>query len=589
MKNKNTGTWNRNTIPYMLQKRAAESTHDVAYSFPTLDQHYTWRMVWEESRLLSKGLLRLGVKKGDAIAILMPGRAEMVISMFAAACVGAVIVPINTYSKKLELQHYLKDARPVALIMGSEAQHNHFPAIMQEIILDCSKEGADGDWLPEHIFVLDEKNEGVEPFQSYSDLAMLGSTVEEKVFSAACEALVPQDPLILLYTSGTLGLPKGVMRSTASFLLSSNLVDKPGKSSSLLMMLSDKITRFFSVMNLLPLYHLGGFATLFTGLKACNIRIVMLGHFNPLNALSAIEKEKCRVLIGTPYMIQQMMLSPKRNEYNLKSLLGIAFTSAAVNNTILQKIMKNLNLYFFMVSYGSSEAGSVANGTCFINRKNSLPLLLLYRMLSHTNLFSGLIHYKEFEKGTYSIGGKVDKVVEVRILNPETGEELPPHEHGEIAIRSHRVMRYTNDAYDKKSVTADGWYKSGDLGFLDDRSHLTITGRLHRMISRGGEKISPVEIENVLLRHKDVEEALVIGVPDELYGEQVCACIVAKQGASLTPDKLKNDLTPYLSAFKLPRYIVFLPMFPLSPTGKISIAEIKSMVLNGTGELRKNA
>ncbi|MDQ8738971.1 fatty acid--CoA ligase family protein [Paenibacillus sp. LHD-38] len=293
--------------------------------------------------------------------------------------------------------------------------------------------------------------------------------------------------------------------------------------------------------------------------------------------------------IGIRFRIFFKKEQAKAREYNLKSLLGVAFTSAAVNNSILQKIMKSLNLYFFMVSYGSSEAGSVANGTCFINRKNSLLLLLLYKLLSHTNLLSGLIHYKEFEKAVYSIGGKVDKVVEVRILHPETGQALPPHEHGEIAIRSHRVMRYFNEIYDKTSVTADGWYKSGDLGFLDDRSHLTITGRLHRMISRGGEKISPVEIENVLLRHKDVDEALVIGIPDELYGEQVCACIVAKQGSSITSEKLKNDLAPYLTAFKLPRHIVFLPMFPLSPTGKISIAEIKSMVLNGTGELRKNA
>src|SRR4030095_3310794 len=143
------------------------------------------------------------------------------------------------------------------------------------------------------------------------------------------------------------------------------------------------------------------------------------------------------------------------------------------NNTIWQKVMKSLDLYFFMVSYGSSEAGAVANGTCFIDRRNNVLLRLLYQLLKHTSLLSGLIQYKEFEKGSYSIGGKVDKVVEVKILNPETGETLPPHEHGEIAIRSHRVMRYTNELQDRASITADGWYKSGDLGFMDDRKNLT--------------------------------------------------------------------------------------------------------------------
>lgn len=586
---KTKSAYNKDTIPYLLQKRAAESPHDVAYSFPAASQHYTWFKIWEEACLLAKGFLQLGIRKGDAIALLMPGRMEMIISMYAAACVGAIIVPLNTYSKNQELLHYLKDSRPAAMIMGTEGQHNHYPAMMQEMIMDCRNAGMDIDWLPEHIFVLEEAGRAAGTFKPFSALRALGASTEENIFLHACTAIALKDPLILLYTSGTLGLPKGVLRSTASFLLSANHVEEPGRGTSLLMRLSDRITRYFSVMSLLPLYHLGGFAILFTGLKACNIRIVMLSHFNPLNALSAVEKEKCRVLIGTPFMIQQMLSSPKRDEFNLRSLLGVAFTSASVNNTILQKMMKNLDLYFFRVSYGSSEAGSVANGTCFINRKNNVILRLIYELLRHTNLLSGLIQYKEFEKATYSIGGKIDKVVEVKILNPETGETMPPHEHGEIVIRSHRVMRYTNESHDRASITADGWYKSGDLGFLDDQGSLTITGRLNRLISRGGEKISPVEIENALLRHSDVEEALVLGVPDELYGEQICACIVARQGAGLTPDQLKNDLAKDLSAFKLPRYFVFLPAFPLSPTGKISIAEMKALVLNGTGELRKHA
>ncbi|HTG67896.1 MAG TPA: class I adenylate-forming enzyme family protein [Candidatus Udaeobacter sp.] len=579
----------RDTIPYLLQKRAAESPHDIAYSFPAAGLHRTWLMVWEETRLLAKGFLQLGIKKGDAIALLMPGRMEMIVSMYAAACVGAIIVPLNTYSKKQELHHYLKESRPKAIIMGMEGQHFHYPAMMQEMMTDCRKAGTDSCWLPEFIFVLEEADRTVGPFRPLSALRTLGAAVEENIFVRACTAIDPKDPLILLYTSGTLGLPKGVLRSTASFLISADHTEEPGGGTSLLMRLSGRITRYFSVMSLMPLYHLEGFALLFTGLKACNIRIVMLSGFNPLNALSAVEKEKCRVLIGTPFMIQHMLSSPKRDEFNLRSLLGVAFTSAAVNHTILQKIMKKLDLSFFMVSYGSSEAGSVANGTCFINRKNNVLLRLVYELLKHTNPLSGLIPYKEFEKGTYSIAGKVDKAVEVKILNPETGVTMPPHQHGEIAIRSHRVMRYMNESYDKVSITADGWYKSGDLGFLDDQGSLTITGRLNSLISRGGEKISPVEIENALLRHKDVEEALVLGVPDELYGEQICACIIAKQGAELTSDQLKNDLVKHLSAFKLPRYFVFLPAFPLSPTGKISIAEMKALVLNGTGELRKHA
>ncbi|MBD2872759.1 class I adenylate-forming enzyme family protein [Paenibacillus arenilitoris] len=586
---KRTSDFNPDTIPYLLRKRAADCANDVAYSFPAYNQHYAWSTLWREVRLLAKGLLKLGIKKGDAVAVLMPGRMETIVSMFAAACVGAVIVPLNTYSKKEELRHYLEDARPAALLMATKGNRLHYPAILQEIIFENRRAGTDSSWLPAHIFVLDDEESAAAPFRSYSDLFALGSLVEEETLAAACRANRPEDPLILLYTSGTLGMPKGVLRTTASFLLKKAQAAGPGPGSALLSKLTDRITRYFSVMNLLPLYHLGGFATLFTGLKACNIRIVMLSRFHPIDALAAVQMEKCKVLIGTPFMIQQMLASPQRRDYDLKSVLGIAFTSAAVNNAILQKMMKQIDLRFFMVSYGSSEAGAVANGTCFIEKGNNGILPLLYNLLKPTNLLSGLLRYQDFEKSEYSIGGRIDKAVEVKIVDPDTGRTLPPSAHGEIAIRSYRVMRYTKENKERPCFTEDGWYRSGDLGFVDERRQLTITGRLHRIISRGGEKISPVEIENALLRLGDVAEALVIGVPDELYGEQVCACVVAKHGAALSADKLRSDLAPLLSAFKLPRHFVFLPAFPLSPTGKISVAEIKSLVLDGNGALRKHA
>ncbi|MBP1991771.1 class I adenylate-forming enzyme family protein [Paenibacillus eucommiae] len=579
---------NKDTIPYLLLKRAAYSPHDIAYSFPELQQNYSWSTIWHDVRLLAKGFLQLGITKGNSIALLMPGRMELILSMFAAACVGAIVVPLNTYSKKHELQIYLKDSRPTAMIIGTEGHHLHYPSLLEDIISE-SKLSGDSSWVPANIFVLEDKAKVFAPFRPFEELARLGERGADQDFLSACQSVCSKDPLILLYTSGTLGTPKGVLRSTASFVVSPSAAGSRGKGASIMQRMTDRITRYFSIMNLLPLYHMGGFSTIFTALKVCNVRIVMLTHFNPLKSLAVIDKMKCKVLVGTPFMIQHMLSSPKRNQFDLTSLLGVAFTSAAVNNSILQKVTKDLNLYFFMVSYGSSEAGAVANGTCFMDRKNNLMVSLLYKLLKRVNLLSGLIQQKDFEHGSYSLAGKLDKGVEVRILDPETEEPLPLYEHGEIVIRSHRVMRYTKENQGKPSFTKDGWYKSGDLGFLDERRHLTITGRLHRLISRGGEKISPVEIENVLLCHKDVEEAIVFGIPDELYGEQICACIVTKDEAALNAEKLKNDMTPFLSAFKIPRYVVFLPYFPLSPTGKISIAELQLLALDRIGELRKNA
>ncbi|MCA0758731.1 acyl--CoA ligase [Paenibacillus sp. N4] len=580
---------NKDTIPYLLKKRAAECPNDRVYSFPARNQHYTWSRLWKEVREAAKGFLRLGVQKGDTIAVLASGRIETIISMYAAACAGAIIVPINTYSKKEELEHYLRDACPTVLMIETEASPIPHFANLQTIIRENRQAGLDSSWLPPHVFVLDAASVEGKGFYRYDRLFAENEQIGEAALEAACQATLPDDPLILLYTSGTLGRPKGVLRSTASFLFAAASAQASGKTGAVTAKIADKITKHFTVLNLLPLYHLGGFGTVFAALKGCNIHIVMLSYYHPVHALAAVESEKCRVLIGTPYMIQQMTAAPQRHEYNLKSLLGVAFTSAAVNHTILQKMLKELRLSFFMVSYGSSEAGAVANGTCFIENRKNLLLTVLYRLLKKTKLLSGLLSYKEFEKGTYSIGGKVDEAVEVKIIHPETGEALQLHEQGEIVIRSHRVMRYTKADAEKPCFTEDGWFKSGDLGFLDERRHLTITGRLNRLISRGGEKISPVEIENAILRHKDVSDALVLGVPDELYGEQICACIVARQGSNLTAEKLRKDMEPHLSAFKLPRYYVFLPAFPMSPTGKVSIAELRKLVLNGTEELKRNA
>ncbi|MCY9664533.1 acyl--CoA ligase [Paenibacillus alginolyticus] len=580
---------NVDTIPYLLNKRANICSADIAYSFPELNQHYSWRTIWNEVQLIASGFLQLGIKKGDRIALLMTGRMELILSMFAAACVGAVIVPLNTYSKKDEIRTYLQSSTPTVIIIGKEGHHLNYPLMLMEILSDCYNSIMDSSWLPTHIFVVDGEAGLPSPLRPFTDLLALASYAKEEEFLNACRSTTANDPLILLYTSGTLGSPKGVLRTTASFLVSSPMGQKPGKIASLLQRFTDVIARHFSVISLLPLYHLGGFGIIFTNLKACNVRIVMLSHFHPLHASQVIEKQACRILVGTPYMVQRMLSASKGDFSSLSSLIGISFTSAAVNCSLLRRVNDELRLLFFMVTYGTSEAGSIANGTCFIGGHRNPLLFLLFKLLTRSHLLSGLVQFEKFEQNSYSLAGKVDRGVEVKILHPETGETLPSHEHGEVAVRSHRVMRYLNEYHSKLYFTQDGWYRTGDSGFVDDNSILTITGRLHRLISRGGEKISPLEIESLLLLNKDVEDAFVIGIPDDLYGEQVCACIVAKKGSDLTALSIRNNLVVHLSAFKVPEHIVFLPELPLSSTGKISVVDIKVLAMHGIGEVRNHA
>ncbi|OUS74958.1 hypothetical protein B1748_19745 [Paenibacillus sp. MY03] len=581
------------TVPAMLEQRALEHPGAVAYCFPEWGQRHTWRDIWTEVRPLACGLRRLGVRKGDKVALLMTGRMEMIVAMYAAACLGAILVPLNAYSRKEELAVYLEESSPSVLLLGAEGHKQQYPAMTRELAEELkARHGSLPDWLPgaERIFVVGGGSDGDRcGFRSYQELATSVGTKEEEdaLFREASQQTAARDPLVLLFTSGTLGKPKGVLRTTASFLAPSAKEPGRGRLATLTAKASSWIMTRFNMLNLLPLYHMGGFATILTTMTSAPVATVMLSRYNPMQALEVIEKERCRVLVGTPFMLQGVIGAPERSRYDLSSLIGVAFTSAAVNPVIIRRVTDELKLRFFLVSYGSSEAGAVASGTCLMGGGIVLPLL--YRMLKHTRLLGGLIPYDKFMSEKYSLAGKVDRSIEIRIEDPVTGLALPRGEQGEILIRGHRVMRYIRDEAERPCHQHDGWYRSGDLGTIDEQNQLTIAGRMHRIISRGGEKISPVEIENAILRIRDVEDVMVLGIPDELYGEQICACVVPKPGAKLSAERLRVELAPYLSAFKLPKETIFLSQLPMSGTGKVSVAEMKQLVLQELGSLRRHA
>ncbi|WP_379137821.1 class I adenylate-forming enzyme family protein [Paenibacillus sp. sgz500958] len=581
----------RHTISELLQRRASRNTKDIAFSFPELGQHYAWSRVWEETSGIARGFMASGIVKGDRVAVLIQGQMELILSMFAAACIGAIIVPLNSYSKKEELRVLLKDSRPAAMVVGLEGHGLHYAQLMRELVEEekSSEEEHISGWMPSSIFVLGDGEESASPLMPYSELARRGKSVRDEEFEERCRTVRTEDPLILLYTSGTSGRPKGVLRTTSSFLVRSGGNYNKGEAT-LVEALTDRVARRFSLLNLLPLYHLGGFATLFTALKVCNIRIVMLNYFNPIHALTVLAGERCQIMSGTPFMIRQMLSSPRRAEFDLSSLLGISFTSAPMNSSLLRKVSSDpgLRLVFFMVSYGSSEAGAVANGICFLNRRKNPLWSLLYILLKSTSFLSGMVDPRELERNGFSFGGKIDQGVEIKIVEQGTSQELPYGGHGEIAIRSHRVMRYLNSEETRGRYTEDGFYLSGDLGFTDERRNLMITGRLNRVISRGGEKISPGEVEHVLAQQQGVEDAFVLGLPDELYGEQVYACVVPSAAAMLSEEGLRSAIAPYLSAFKIPRHIVIVPALPMSATGKIAVSDVRLLLRNRIEDI-KNA
>jgi fatty-acyl-CoA synthase len=562
------------TIPFFLERRAKESPNKRAFYFPQHNQDYTWAQVWNEVKLLAANFIKIGLTKGDRIAILMEGRMELILSLFASACIGAVAVPLNTYSKKEELTFYLKDAQPSILIMGETGQHLHYLSIFQSILSEHTSNTELHSLLPRHVYVLGTNLEEPHTFFRFEEL-INHKNLEAASLSKFISEVHPKDPLILLYTSGTSGTPKGVIRSTSSFLGSTN----PKKSYiPLIQRISNRITSHFIFLNLMPLYHLGGYASLLAVLESCQVQMAMLSHYNPSHALKILDEVHPHILSGTPYMIQQMLSSPEFNSYHYKSVFGIAFGSSAVSATLVKRAIEAFHLSFFIVSYGSTEAGSVATGTCLVVNKKQLLLRLIYNSLKNTGLLSGLIRLEQVDECPFSLAGKVAPHVNIQIQDLHSRKPLPPYKEGEICIQSHRVMPYTSD--DNKNEREERWFQSGDIGYLDANNCLIITGRLKRMISRGGEKISPVEVENWMIKNLMLVDAFIVGVPDQLYGEEMAAFVIPKKGVEVTQTKLQQEIKAHLSAFKVPKYIFFLEQFPLSPTGKVAIKLMREMALD---------
>ncbi|MCR5886658.1 acyl--CoA ligase [Hymenobacter sp. J193] len=565
-----------NTIPGMLHQRALDFPDTPCYLFPEKDQTCTWRFVWKEVQAVAASLRRLGVRRQDRIAILMEGCPEQIICIYAAIAAGGVAVPLSTYLTKEELKDCLLEARPAVFIMGS-AEHHLAYSQLTDVVADQTGGQAlsEARWIPQQAFV---QGSPVQPASGFQPYEALKAPLEPEKPAMDVAALTAYEPAFLLFSSGTTGRPKAILRSAAAFT-SRKPVDKSQKPNAFQSFLSRKGNAYvnrFVALNLLPLYHLAGIGMMLTPLQVCNARLAMLARFNPVRGLDAIAQTKARFLVGTPHMVQAILALEHASPTRLESVLGVLFASAALQPHVLEQAIQGFkNLYFFFVSYGSTETGVVANGICFIPNRRHTAVSLLLRILRSMNYLDGEIPLESFTSTPASIGGRIAHQVEVGIRDIHTDEWLPAGQEGEILVRSYRLVPGSTHA----PIEAEGWFRTGDLGYVDSHNCIMITDRLKRIISRGGEKIAPAEIERVIKRQPGIEEVLVLGLPDALYGEVVAAAFTEKIGASVSVAALREALHTSLSTFKVPQHFLRLPVLPLNATGKIDVAKVRNELL----------
>lgn len=491
----------------------------------------TYRELWDLVESAAKGLLARGIKTGDRVGVWAPNRFEWVVLQYATARIGAILVNINPAYKATELEYALNKCGVSLLCLARGFRQSDYVAILAEVRGRCPQLRdslvIDSDW---------------------NALLAVGNAVSESQLAAIESRLQFDDAINIQYTSGTTGLPKGATLSHHNILNNAYFTAE-----------RMQYTERDRVCVPVPFYHCFGMVI---GNLACTSHgaciVVPSEAFDPLAALETVQAERCTSLYGVPTMFIAELDHPRFAEFNLSSLRTGVVAGAPCPVEVMKQIQLRMHMNEVTNVCGMTETSPTATQT---------------------------EHDAPFQKRVETVGCATPHV-EIKIIDPATGEMVPRGTPGEQCTRGYNVMLgYWNDPEaTARAIDASGWMHTGDLAVMDDDGYVSIVGRIKDIIIRGGENISPREVEEFLHTIPGVVEAQVIGVPCPKYGEEVMAWVRLKAGVTLTGDELRAACQGRIATFKIPRYWKFVENFPLTVTGKVQkyrMREIATAELNG--------
>lgn len=523
------------TIGDWLDNKAEQYPDKECSVHPLEGLRFTTAQFRDEVNRVARGLMAMGINKGDHVAIWATNYPQWVQTQFATAKIGAVLVTVNTNYKKFELEYLLKQSDSTTLIMMGGTKDNnyvdHIYAVCPEL-KDCTPGALACKKLPflKRVIFLDEANHP--GMYHWGDVLELAENVTEEERAARQATCDPHDVINMQYTSGTTGFPKGVM------LTHYNLINN-GKIIGESMAFSDKDRLCITV----PLFHCFGCVLGVMASITNDTAMVFVDHFNPVNVLKVLDMEKCTAFHGVPTMFIAVMDHPDFKKYDLSNLRTGIMAGSTCPVEVMKAAADKMNMRHITSVYGQTESSP---GITQSTVNDPLEVRV-------------------------STVGRAYPNVEARVVDPETGEEVPPNAVGEIVTRGYHVMKgyYKMPEATAQVIDRDGWLHTGDLGVKDEQGYYRITGRLKDMIIRGGENIYPREIEEFLYTHPSVKDVQVVGVPDHKYGEEVLACVILKDGADETEESIVDYIKQGLSKHKAPRYVRFIDAFPMTASGKI--------------------
>ncbi|WKY12722.1 hypothetical protein Q1695_003933 [Nippostrongylus brasiliensis] len=510
----------------------------------------TYHQLLKDAERLACGLIHLGVEKGDRVGIWGPNTYEWVTAQFATALGGMVLVNINPSYQSEELRFALGKVDIKALITPPGFKKSNYYQSVKDVIEEISlkppgRSDVSSSCFPvfRHLIIFDPEDKPYPGAWKYSDVMRMGTADDRLKLAKIEREIQPDDPINIQYTSGTTGQPKGATLTHHNVLNNAYFIGiRAGYHEQ---------KTIICIPN--PLYHcfgcvLGVLAAL-THLQTC---VFPAPSFEALAALQAVDEERCTALYGTPTMFIDMLNHPDYNNYNYDSIRSGFIAGAPCPITLCRRLVNEMHMRDMQVCYGTTETSPVS----FMSIRDDPP-----------------------EQRIKSVGHIMDHL-EAAIVD-KYGKILPRGEKGEVIVRGYSVMRcyWNSEEQTKKEITADRWYHTGDIAVMHDNGTISIVGRSKDMIVRGGENIYPTEVEQFLFKHPKIEDAHVVGVPDERYGESVCAWIRLHETAEgeVSEDVIKNWCKGKIAHFKIPRYILFKKEheFPLTVTGKVKKFEIR--------------
>lgn len=537
------GLLNEKTVGEIVKEAARKFPDTEAYVYPEHGIRKTYKEFDKETDELAKAFIGMGIQKGEHVAIWSDNKREWLLSQFATGKMGAVLVTVNTNYQEKELEYLLQQSDATTLILCESFKGTSYLDIVRAIcpeIIHSEKGNILSEKFPHFKRVIVMTENEYKGMYSWAELLSHADKVSDDTLENALKSLHNEEVINIQYTSGTTGFPKGVMLSHKNVVNNGQLVGD-------YIYLTEKDRLCIPV----PFFHCFGCVMGTIASVTHGTTMVIIEQFNPGKVLQIVQDEKCTALHGVPTMFIAELNHPDFKQFKLSTLRTGIMAGSICPIEVMKKVITDMGASEITIAYGQTESSPVITQT-----KTDDPI----------------------EKRVSSVG-KPHPAVEVKIIDPLTGEDTPTGVPGELCTRGYLVMKgyYKNEQATKTAIDPNGWLHTGDIAVVDEEGYIDITGRIKDMVIRGGENIYPKEVEEFLYQHPKVQDVQVVGVPDPKYGEELMAWVILKSGEQITSDELKEYCKGKISYHKIPKYIEFIESYPMTASGKIQKFLLREM------------